>query len=103
MGDGEIVVLPGILMPGMVNAHSHAPMVLFRGQGEGLPLDRWLTEVMWPREARLTGDDIGAAMAAASAELLRNGVTTSVEMYFHPERIAAAVEAPAPGRSSPPR
>src|SRR3954447_7844214 len=88
----DVVAMPGLLMPGMVNAHSHAPMVLFRGQGEGLPLDRWLAEVMWPREARLTGDDVETAMSAASAELLRNGVTTSVEMYFHPERIAAAVE-----------
>jgi 5-methylthioadenosine/S-adenosylhomocysteine deaminase len=85
------VELPGLLMPGMVNAHSHAPMVLFRGQGEGLPLDRWLQEVMWPREARLTPDDIEVAMTAASAEMLCNGVTTSVEMYFEPERIASAV------------
>ena len=54
-GDAELVELPGVLMPGLVNAHSHAPMVLFRGQGEGLPLDRWLQEVMWPREARLDG------------------------------------------------
>ncbi|SOD95020.1 amidohydrolase family protein [Blastococcus haudaquaticus] len=90
-GDAELVELPGLLMPGMVNTHSHAPMVLFRGQGEGLPLDRWLQEVMWPREARLTGDDVEVAMTAASAEMLRNGVTTSVEMYFHSERIAAAV------------
>jgi 5-methylthioadenosine/S-adenosylhomocysteine deaminase len=91
VGAAETVELPGLLMPGLVNAHSHAPMVLFRGQGEGLPLDRWLQEVMWPREARLTGDDVEVAMTAASAEMLRNGVTTSVEMYFHPERIAAAV------------
>ncbi len=89
----ELVELPGLLMPGMVNTHSHAPMVLFRGQGEGLPLDRWLQEVMWPREARLTADDVEVAMTAASAEMLRNGITTSVEMYFHPERIAAAVGA----------
>src|ERR687889_1112363 len=89
--DAEVVALPGLLMPGMVNAHSHAPMVLFRGQGEGLPLDRWLQEVMWPREARLTPDDIEVAMTAASTEMLANGVTTSVEMYFAPERIAAAV------------
>src|SRR5689334_11832685 len=88
---GEVVALPGVLVPGLVNAHSHAPMVLFRGQGEGLPLDRWLHEVMWPREARLTPDDVEMAMTAASAEMLGNGVTTSVEMYFHPERIAAAV------------
>jgi 5-methylthioadenosine/S-adenosylhomocysteine deaminase len=89
--DVEVVELPGVLLPGLVNTHSHAAMVLFRGQGEGLPLDRWLQEVMWPREARLTPEDVEVAMAAASAEMLGNGVTTSVEMYFHPERIAAAV------------
>ena len=89
----ETVDLPGVLLPGLVNSHSHAPMVLFRGQAEGLPLDRWLGEVIWPREARLGGDDVEVAMTAASAEMLRNGVTTSVEMYFSPERIAAAVTA----------
>src|SRR3954471_12170921 len=89
----ETVELPGILMPGLVNSHSHAPMVLFRGQAEGLPLDRWLGEVIWPREARLTDEDVEVAMTAASAEMLRNGITTSVEMYFSPERIAAAVTA----------
>ncbi|MGY2128013.1 amidohydrolase family protein [Blastococcus sp. SYSU DS0617] len=87
----EVVALPGVLTPGLVNAHSHAPMVLFRGQGEGLPLDRWLREVMWPREARLTPEDVEVAMTAASAEMLGNGITTSVEMYFQAERIAAAV------------
>ncbi|WP_164699737.1 amidohydrolase family protein [Modestobacter sp. KNN46-3] len=90
-GDAEVTALPGVLAPGMVNTHSHAPMVLFRGQGEGLPLDRWLNEVMWPREAKLTPEDVEVAMTAASAEMLRHGVTTSVEMYFHPERMAAAV------------
>jgi 5-methylthioadenosine/S-adenosylhomocysteine deaminase len=90
-GDVEVVALPGVLTPGLVNAHSHAAMVLFRGQGEGLPLDRWLHEVMWPREARLTPEDVEVAMTAASAEMLAGGITTSVEMYFSPERIAAAV------------
>ncbi|GAB3355600.1 amidohydrolase family protein [Modestobacter lapidis] len=92
-GDAPVTRLPGVLTPGLVNTHSHAPMVLFRGQGEGLPLERWLHEVMWPREARLTPEDVEVAMTAASAELLRHGVTTSIEMYFHPERIAAAVRA----------
>src|SRR3954465_10031288 len=89
--DAETVDLPGGLLPGLGNAHPPAPMVLFRGQGEGLPLDRWLGEVMWPREARLTDDGVEGGMAAASAELMRAGVTTSVEMSFAPERIAAAV------------
>src|SRR3954451_6930277 len=91
--DAETVDLPGVLMPGLVNCHSHAPMVLFRGQAEGLPLDRWLGEVIWPRESRLTGDDVEVAMTAAPAEMLRSGITTSLEMYFSPERIAAAVTA----------
>src|SRR3954469_16722701 len=89
--DADLVELPGVLLPGLVNIHSHAPRVLFRGRGGGLPLDRWLQEVMWPREARLTPEDVEVAMTAASAEMLGNGVTTSVEMYFHPERIAAAL------------
>ena len=89
--DTEVTRLRGVLTPGMVNTHSHAPMVLFRGQGEGLPLDRWLNEVMWPREAKLTPEDVEVAMTAASVEMLRHGVTTSVEMYFHPDRMAAAV------------
>jgi 5-methylthioadenosine/S-adenosylhomocysteine deaminase len=89
--DAEVTRLSGVLIPGMVNTHSHAPMVLFRGQGEGLPLDRWLREIMWPREAKLTPEDVEVAMTAASAEMLRHGVTTSVEMYFHPDRMAAAV------------
>src|ERR687886_1321728 len=93
VGDAEVVAVPGVLLPGLVNAHSHAPMVLFRGQAEGLPLDRWLGEVIWPREARLTPEDVEVAMTAASAEMLCNGITTSVEMYFSPERIAAAVTA----------
>ena len=90
-GDAPVTRVPGVLTPGLVNTHSHAPMVLFRGQGEGLPLDRWLREVMWPREARLTPEDVEVAMTAASAEMLAGGITTSVEMYFHPERIATAV------------
>ncbi|MBA3524150.1 MAG: amidohydrolase [Geodermatophilaceae bacterium] len=83
--------LPGLIAPGLVNAHGHAPMTLFRGVGEGLPLERWLREVMWPREGRLGADDVRAAMSLASAEMLRHGVTTSVEMYLYGEAVADAV------------
>lgn len=85
--------LDGALVPGLVNTHCHTPMTLFRGVGEGLPLERWLHEVMWPREARLQPDDIVWGMRLGSAEMLRHGVTTSVEMYFHPESVAEAVTA----------
>lgn len=80
--------IDGILMPGMVNIHCHTPMVLLRGAGEGLPVDRWLHEVMWPREARLTPEDVRIGMQAGAAELLANGITTSVEMYFHGDAVA---------------
>ena len=83
----------GLLMPGLINAHSHGPMTLLRGQGEGLPLDRWLQEVIWPREARVGPDDVYWGMTLAAAELLRFGVTTSVEMYFHDDLLAEAVDA----------
>ncbi|MDE0120998.1 MAG: amidohydrolase family protein [bacterium] len=79
----------GVLLPGMVNIHCHTPMVLLRGAGENLPVDRWLHEVMWPREARLTPEDVEVGMAAGAAELLAGGVTTSLEMYFCGEAVAA--------------
>lgn len=82
--------IPGLLMPGFVNTHCHTPMVLLRGAGEGLPVDRWLTEVVWPREGRLTPEDVYWGMTLGAAELLRNGVTSSVEMYFHPDQVALA-------------
>ena len=87
-GDAMVHRIDGILMPGMVNIHCHTPMVLLRGAGEGLPVDRWLHEVMWPREARLTPEDVRIGMQAGGAELLANGITTSVEMYFHGDAVA---------------
>ncbi len=88
-GDAKVHRIDGILMPGMVNIHCHTPMVLLRGAGEGLPVDRWLHEVMWPREARLTPEDVRVGMQAGAAEMLANGITTSVEMYFHGDSVAA--------------
>ena len=84
--------IDGILMPGFVNAHCHTPMVLLRGAGEGLPVDRWLHEVMWPREAKLTADDVRAGMRLGAAELLCNGITTSVEMYFNGQAVAEGAQ-----------
>jgi 5-methylthioadenosine/S-adenosylhomocysteine deaminase len=84
--------VPGLLMPGLVNTHCHSPMTLLRGAGDDLPLVRWLEEVLWPREGKLTGEDVYWGMTLASAELLRCGVTTTCEMYFHTEEIARAVD-----------
>ena len=81
----------GLLMPGLVNCHCHSPMAVLRGTAEDVPLDTFLREVVWPREARLTDDDVYWAMTLACAEMLRAGVTTSCEMYIHEEPIARAV------------
>jgi 5-methylthioadenosine/S-adenosylhomocysteine deaminase len=86
-----VTELPGILLPGLVNAHAHTPMTLLRGMGGDLPLVRWLNEIIWPAEAKLRAEDVRAGMLLGSLEMLRNGVTTSAEMYFHAEEMAEAV------------
>ena len=48
--EGPSTSLSGLVVPGLVNTHAHTPMLLLRGTGEGLPTDRWLVDVMWPRE-----------------------------------------------------
>ena len=80
----------GLLMPGLVNCHGHSPMTLLRSAGDGLPLERWLNEAVWPREARLTDDDVYWGMMLGADELLGNGVTTTCEQYRHPGIVAEA-------------
>jgi 5-methylthioadenosine/S-adenosylhomocysteine deaminase len=88
---GPLRSLPGILLPGMVNTHAHSPMTVLRGMGGDLPLMRWLAEIIWPAESLLTPADIEAGMLLGSVEMLRNGITTSVEQYFQPEHVMRAV------------
>jgi len=90
VGTREVAV-DGALLPGFVNTHCHSPMTLFRGTGENLPLQRWLHEVLWPREAHLEPADVYWGMTLAAAELLAFGVTTTCEMYFHEDANADAV------------
>jgi 5-methylthioadenosine/S-adenosylhomocysteine deaminase len=89
--EAEVHELAGLLLPGLVNAHCHTPMTVLRGMGGDLPLLRWLTEVMWPAEARLDAEDVRAGMLLGCVELLRAGVTTSVEMYFFADAVIDAV------------
>ncbi len=86
----EVRELGGLLMPGLVNCHGHSPMTLVRSAGDGLPLDRWLSESVWPREARLSDEDVYWGMTLGAAELLGNGVTTTCEMYRHPAPVVEA-------------
>ncbi|HXB36180.1 MAG TPA: amidohydrolase [Acidimicrobiales bacterium] len=87
----EVRELGGVLMPGLVNCHAHSPMTLLRSAGDGLPLDRWLSESVWPREARLEDEDVYWGMTLGAAELLTNGVTTTCEQYRHPGPVIDAL------------
>ena len=91
--DGEVRSLSGILLPGLVNTHAHSPMTVLRGLGSDLPLLRWLQEQMWPNEARMTAADVGTGMLLGAVEMLRHGVTTSAEMYFHGPELVSSVRA----------
>ncbi|MBV8993069.1 MAG: amidohydrolase family protein [Pseudonocardiales bacterium] len=90
-GPGPVLALPGILMPGLVNVHAHTAMTGLRGLGGDLPLMRWLTEVIWPAESRVNAEDVRAGMLVGALEMLRAGITTSVEMYFYSEAVVDAV------------
>lgn len=87
-------VYPGrdrVLMPGMYNAHSHAPMTLLRGYAESLPLQTWLTERIFPFEAKMTAEDCYWATKLACAEMLRYGTVSFSDMYYHSRECVRAV------------
>jgi 5-methylthioadenosine/S-adenosylhomocysteine deaminase len=80
-----------ILIPGLINAHTHAAMSLMRGLADDLPLMRWLEDHIWPAEAKhVSRQFVYDGTLLACAEMLRGGVTCFNDMYFFPE---AAIEA----------
>jgi 5-methylthioadenosine/S-adenosylhomocysteine deaminase len=87
----NIETVGGLLMPGLVNTHAHTPMTLLRSAGDGLALEPWLRDVIWPRESRLNDDDVYWGMTLGAEELLTGGVTTSCEMYLHNRTLVDAV------------
>jgi len=83
----EVVELPDhALLPGLVNAHTHTPMTLFRGLADDLPLMEWLRKHIWPAEQKWVGADfVAAGSRLAMAEMIRGGTTCFNDMYFFPE------------------
>lgn len=73
-----------LVMPGFVNAHTHAAMTLFRGSADDMQLQPWLEEKIWPIEARLTDDDVYWGSMLGFAEMLLAGVTCVNDMYHLP-------------------
>ncbi len=82
----QTLELPDMLLaPGLVNAHGHAAMSLFRGLADDLPLMTWLNEHIWPAERRWVNEDfIRDGTDLAIAEQLKNGITCFADMYFFP-------------------
>ena len=92
--DGVVERLVGqVLLPGLVNTHTHTPMWLFRGLTEDVPRGEWLTGRMRPLEDAARPEDLRAAAAAGCLELLLNGVTTIADRYGHMDAVADAVAA----------
>lgn len=106
----------GIIMPGLVNTHTHLPMTLFRGLADDLPLEKWLNEYIFPAEAKwIRPDTVKMGTQLACAELLLSGTTTCCDGYFLEDYVAQAVQRsglravlgqgvidfPAPGVSNP--
>lgn len=84
----------GIVLPGLINTHTHAPMVLYRGLADDLALMEWLEQHIFPAEARTVSPAfVAAGTRLAALEMIRSGTTTFADMYYFEEVIAEATRA----------
>lgn len=80
-----------LVLPGLINSHTHLPMTYFRGLADDLPLERWLGDYIWPLEAKLIAPRfVYDATLHAAAELIQNGIVRANDMYFQMGSIAEA-------------
>lgn len=90
--DGQIIDANGnIIMPGFVNTHAHLAMSLFRGYAENCDFTNWWSDYMRPLEEKLEGNDCYFGAKLGALELIKNGVTTVADFYYHPEQTAKAL------------
>jgi 5-methylthioadenosine/S-adenosylhomocysteine deaminase len=80
----------GLILPGLINAHTHAAMALFRGLADDLPLNEWLNNYIFPAESRVNGDFVYWGTKLAVAEMLLSGTTTFTDMYLFAGDVAKA-------------
>ena len=79
-----------VLMPGLINAHTHAPMTLLRGLADDLRLDVWLMGYMMPVEREFVSPDfVRLGTQLACVEMIRSGITTFADMYYFEEELPA--------------
>lgn len=76
-----------LAMPGLINAHTHIGMSLFRNYADDLPLHDWLTKKIWPQEAKLTAEDIYWGSLLSMVEMIKSGTTAFCDMYFFMEEV----------------
>jgi len=82
----------GLILPGLVNTHTHLPMTLFRGLADDLPLDTWLNEHIFPAESRhINPETVRIGTLLAVAEMLLSGTTTCCDGYFFEDVVAEAI------------
>lgn len=91
--DVEITLDNQLLVPGLINSHTHSPMSLMRGLADDLPLMDWLNNHIWPTEQKhVSAEFVFDGSLLACAEMIRSGTTCFNDMYFFPEDTARAVE-----------
>lgn len=82
----------GIIMPGLVNAHTHAAMTCFRGLADDLPLMTWLNDYIFPAEAKLDYEKVYCGTLLACAEMISSGTTCFCDMYLFEDAVACAAK-----------
>ncbi|MDH3357693.1 MAG: amidohydrolase family protein, partial [Desulfobacteraceae bacterium] len=91
-GEKIIDARGGIIMPGLVNTHTHLPMALFRGLADDLTLSVWLNEYIFPAEANhIHPESVRLGALLSGAEMLLSGTTTCCDGYFYEDNVAAAM------------
>ena len=88
-----------IVMPGLINTHTHAPMVLYRGLADDLALMDWLQKYIFPAEAKTVSPEfVRAGTRLAALEMIQSGTTTYADMYYFEEEIARVTKEAGPAR-----
>ncbi len=90
--EADFVIKNRIVMPGLINMHTHLPMTLLRGYGDDLPLEEWLTTRIWPVEAKLKEHHTSIGTKLALIEMISTGTTCCSDMYFFEDVIAREAE-----------
>jgi 5-methylthioadenosine/S-adenosylhomocysteine deaminase len=93
-GRDTIDAAGGVIMPGLINTHTHAPMVLFRGLADDLALMDWLQKYIFPAEAKtVTPEFVRAGTRLAALEMIESGTTAYADMYYFEEEIGRTTRA----------